>query len=112
MAASTARVVLRRLTSVGTIVLGGALAVALISPSAIIPTRPFWRWGLGLIALIVLMGVLELILEPMWRDVGEIVETREPRWLKAVAITLGLLLSALALAVAFGLLSLVPASAA
>ena len=102
-ASSPLRLLIRRLASLGAVVLAGAAAVLVFSPTLLIPTRPFSRWGLVLLSTIVLAGVIEAFYRPFWSDVHEITQSREPGWLKAVAIGLGLVLSIGGLALAFGL---------
>lgn len=71
------------------------------APANLIPGRPLGRWILGLVAFGVMAVALEAGFEAIWGDVGEVTSSREPRWIKLVAIGLGLLISVGALVIVF-----------
>jgi hypothetical protein len=93
--------------ALGLFLLAGAVTMLFVDPRMLVPQRPFSRWLLALVALGVLAGALDAGFDGIWREVGELRGSREPRWIKLIAIGLGLVLSLGALLLVFGLCYLV-----
>jgi hypothetical protein len=106
----TAKPLIRRTAMICGALLLLVLAVVIFDPSLLQPSRPLWRWALGFMGTAVALGLAESGVGYPWSEVAEITRSREPTWIKAIAIGLGIILSLGAFAIAFGLLSLGPPS--
>lgn len=89
-----------------------AMLIALVyDPMLLPPTQPWWRWVMGVAGAGLLVAAGEVVVSAMAGGSGvrEIVSSREPVWVKAVAVLLALLLACAGLAVALGIWRLVVA---